>query len=359
MKTTKYLTVPGCLLVLIMAGCSSLGPRSIDAGRSAYAEAISRTEDEQILLSIVKGRYGESASLLQVNAIAANIRFRVDTGLELGFNGDTGVPGENLITGGMAYEENPTITYSPVEGEQYLKQLMTPVPLDFLLLAMRSSTTRKNVFNLLVTRINGLRNPVFLTESLQEPDPGFARFVVLFTQLRRNGILELAGNGEEPGTFALLLRNDPKYAAEVAEFVSLLELSIPEGSPENIVLPIRLAINRDRSWSMAISTRSTFDLIELMRASVEVPAEHREAGWTIEFPPTGCRESVLKIQSSTSRPAHAARAVQYRGYWFFIDDADQKTKLAFNLLRSLWSIAISSNSDGHHNVPVLTIPVSQ
>ena len=35
-------------------------------GRADYNEAINRTEDEQMLLSIVKGRYGETFSLLAV-----------------------------------------------------------------------------------------------------------------------------------------------------------------------------------------------------------------------------------------------------------------------------------------------------
>jgi hypothetical protein len=44
-------------------------------GRPQYNEAINRTEDEQMLLSIVKGRYGETFSLLSVNGVAANVWF--------------------------------------------------------------------------------------------------------------------------------------------------------------------------------------------------------------------------------------------------------------------------------------------
>jgi len=100
------------MLLLFLTGCAAVGPRSIEAGRLAYAEAINQTEDQQILLSIVKGRQGDIATLLSVNAIAANMRFQVNTGMEAGFGGLN--PGDNLAIGGVAYQENPAITYAPV-----------------------------------------------------------------------------------------------------------------------------------------------------------------------------------------------------------------------------------------------------
>ena len=98
---------------------TSRGPRSISMGRADYNEAINKTEDEQMLLAIVKERYGETSTLLAVSGIAANVRFRSTAAVELGFG-----PVENYagrlkpFSGGLAYEENPTITYAPVQGEQ-------------------------------------------------------------------------------------------------------------------------------------------------------------------------------------------------------------------------------------------------
>ena len=112
-------------------------------GRADYNEAINKTEDEQMLLSIVKGRYGETFSLLAVNGVAANVRFRTNAGVEAGFGPSENFDG-NLVpfSGGLAYEENPTITYAPVQGEQYLRQLMSPIPLDILVLIVRTGHTQ-------------------------------------------------------------------------------------------------------------------------------------------------------------------------------------------------------------------------
>jgi hypothetical protein len=41
-------------------------------GRADYNEAINKTEDEQMLLSGVGGRYGETFSLLSVSGVAAS-----------------------------------------------------------------------------------------------------------------------------------------------------------------------------------------------------------------------------------------------------------------------------------------------
>jgi hypothetical protein len=61
--------------VLAYFGCSMVDPRSISMGRADYNSAINRTENEQLLMAIVKGRYGETTSLLSVQSIAANDRF--------------------------------------------------------------------------------------------------------------------------------------------------------------------------------------------------------------------------------------------------------------------------------------------
>lgn len=144
-----------CLVVCVLSGCAMVGPRSISAGRSDYNEAINRTEDEQLLLSIIKGRYGETSSLLAVTGVAANVRFRANAGAEVGFGPNVNYLG-NLVPfrAGLAYEENPTITYAPIQSEKYLRQVLSPIQLDMLLMSVRAMTSGGNLFILLVDRIN-------------------------------------------------------------------------------------------------------------------------------------------------------------------------------------------------------------
>jgi hypothetical protein len=110
-----------------------------------------------LLLSIVKGRYGETFSLLTVSGVAANVRFSTNAGVQAGIGPDDSFAG-NLVpfSAGLAYEENPTISYAPVQGEKYLRELMSPVPLDILVLFIRSGTYSATYLNLIPNRINNM-----------------------------------------------------------------------------------------------------------------------------------------------------------------------------------------------------------
>jgi len=349
-----------CLVLCTISGCAVVGPRSISTGRADYSEAINRTEDEQMLLSIVKGRYGETYSLLSVSGVAANVRFRTNAGVEAGFGPEEDYLG-NLVpfSGGLVYEENPTITYTPVHGEQYLRQFLSPIPLDILLLAARSITSGEHLFTLLVNRINNLRNPDFLDLPLADPDPRFRRFVELLTELRKGGVLDLVRAPQKEVAFDIVLSGfAPQYMQKVHEFLALLELQMPEDDSEYIVIPAYFAVKTKKSWGIGITTRSTLDLIEILRASVKVPQEHGRAGLVIDYPPMGLPGQGIHILSSTVKPKNMSTAVRYRGYWFYIDETDQKTKAFFGALRVFWSVCISASAD-EKAAPVLTIPVSR
>jgi len=347
-------TVIFLLLTCLLAGCAAVGPRSIKAGRVVYAEAINQTQDEQILLSIVKGRYGESATLLAVNGVAANMRFRADMGVEAGFGG---VPGDNLLIGGLAYEENPTITYAPVQGEDYVRELMSPVPLDFLLLVAQSTTPHARALPLLVNRINDLRNPDFLQGTNSEPDPRFTRLVELLAQLSDAGAFTLVESTDTEGAFDVWLEpRTPADNAIAAEILDLLSLHNRKQDAQEIVIPAYFGIRADEGFKIGLTTRSTFNLVEIMRAAVEVPKAHAAAGLTLIYPPPGLAGRSIRIQSSTRKPAGQALAVKYRGYWFWIDETDQETKAAFRLLRTLWSMSIAK-AVNTVSPPLLTLPV--
>jgi len=341
-----------------LTSCANVGPHSISVSRTAYAEAIDQTENEQLLLMVVKGRYGETASFLAVNAVAANIRFRTEAGIEAGF-GPNITSGENLLIGGLAYEENPTITYSPVQGQKYIRQLESPVPLDLVLLVMRSPTLRDRIMTLLISRANNLNNPSFLFETSADTDYRFKRFVELFNQLYSVGVLELVKNQSEDITADILIGGyGLEYKDDVYEFMSLLNLPVSEGQTQTITIPTYSGIHFDKSLGLGITTRTTFDLVEVLRATIDVPEEHIKSGIVLSYPQLGSIGEGIKINVSKTKPNNRSLAVLYRSYWYYIDEADQATKGFFNVLRMLWSITIDNSMDAR-DVPLMTIPVSQ
>jgi hypothetical protein len=330
-------------------------------GRGDYNEAINRTEDEQLLMSIVRGRYGDSYALLAVVGVAANVRFGASADVQAGFGSRENYFG-NLVpfSGGLAYEENPTITYAPVQGEQHIRQLMAPMPLDLLLLATRTLTSGGGgaIFARMVTRVNNLRNPDFLTAPPAEHDPRFMRLTELLAELRKAAVLDLVKDPRKEVEFDVVISGyTPQYSQKVREFLALLDLPMPADETEHIVIPTYFALKTRKLWGIGITTRSTFDLIEILQAAIEVPQEHARAGLAINYPPMGLPGQGVRIITSKERPKNMALAVKYRGYWFYIDEADQHTKAFFRTMRILYSMSIAG-STGQAALPVLTIPVN-
>jgi hypothetical protein len=349
-----------CLALGMLSGCAKVGPRSISMGRANYNEAINKTEDEQMLLSIVKGRYGETSSLLAVSGVAANINFSAKAGVQAGFGPDDNYTG-NLVpfSGGLAYEENPTITYTPVHGEKYLRQLLSPVPLDILILFMRNEIYSAKPLTQIANRINDMRNPDFLSAGDTAYDPRFQRFVELNKELNQAGVLQLVENPSKEAPFAVLITGyAPAHSEKVNEYLTLIGLPMLTDTSKDIVIPVYFGVKGSKLDGIAISTRSTYDLIQILKAAVEIPQDHVDTGLAIVFPPMGPAGDKIRIHASKDEPKQAAVAVKNRGYWFYIDETDMHTKLYYLMVRTLWSVRIA-DAVKHRAAPMLTIPVSR
>jgi hypothetical protein len=151
----------------------------------------------------------------------------------------------------------------------------------------------------------------------------------------------------------------PEYSQTVREYIALLGLPLPADDSKDIVLPVYFAVNARELGGIGISTRSTADLIEILRAAIEIPPAHNRPGLTVNYPPRGLAGKDIIIHSSKDKPKTASLAVKYRGHWFYIEETDQPTKLFFRSMSLFWSVSIASSADAKTAAPVLTIPVSK
>jgi hypothetical protein len=287
------------------------------------------------------------------------MKFGTNAGVEAGFGPDENFTG-NLVPfrGGLVYEENPTITYVPVNGSKYLRELLSPIPLDVVILFIRNEIYSTKPLTLLVSRINDMQNPDFLNETSASPDLRFQHFVDLFQELSQAGVLQLVENTSSDPPFSVLLSGyAPVYSDEVSEFIDLLKLPISPAETPHIIIPVYFGVKESKLHGIAISTRSTYDLIQILKAAVEVPQEHADSGLTVAFPPLGPAGKNIRIYTSEDKPQREVIAVKHRGYWFYIDERDMDTKLFYMMARMLWSVSIAGTAE-HKSAPALTIPVS-
>ncbi len=202
-----------------------------------------------------------------------------------------------------------------------------------------------------------MNNPDFLPGPSAEPDSRFLRFVELTSEFRQAGILNWVKDPRPEIEFNFIIRNyAPQYTQKVREYLDLLDLPMPADELKDIVLPVYFAVKGKEWHGIAMSTRSTEDLFEILRAAIELPEEHARAGIAINYPPVGLTGQGVRIISSKEKPEKTSLATKYRGYWFYIDDASLHTKEFFKSVKIFWSASIKSTAD-QRAAPVLTIPV--
>jgi hypothetical protein len=346
-------------LLVATTGCAVLGPPSIRASRAAYNDAIVTTSNQQVLAMIVRMRYGEPSGLLAVSSITANLNIQGRIGSEFGIGPDDNFAG-NLtpLSGGIGYEENPTISYTPVQGEAYLRQLLSPLPLDLLVLLLGATNDSPLAITLLVEAINGIRNPEFPTDG-DEADPRFERVAGLLAQMSRQGRATWAQERGAPAPFALALYGaGEQYAQQVSELYESLGFAAPTDLDGVLTLPIRLGIGTPDHAAIQLQTRSLYDVLHIAAASVEVPEPHARSGLASPLPALGAAARSLRIRTSRLRPTDAMIAVEHHGWWYSVVGTDAQSKLVFHLVEVLLSARIA-DAVGREATPVLTIPVSR
>ncbi|MEZ5502376.1 MAG: hypothetical protein R3E50_06845 [Halioglobus sp.] len=347
------------LLCSALAGCTVVGPEAIGSGRIAYNEVIARTNNEQMLMVLVHNRYEEQGSMLAVASVTANVSIKSSAGIQAGFGNDSDYRG-NLVpfSGGFIYEENPTISYTPVAGERYLRQLTYSLPVAMVAQMARTMTDPRLAFVGLISSVNGIYNPDFIFGE-QDDDPRFDRFATIMAELTQAHRLNWVENAEHKGRYSIVIdQSDPDHPALVKELLDLLHLPQLYSDNARIVIPVRLSLDGAQQGVMGISTRSVLDLVEVLCARIEVPPGDQQAGMVADYPPVGRLGRNLAIHFSPEEPAHGYIKVTHRGGWFYIDERDLETKRYFKLLGSLWSLAVASSLADGPAAPLLTVPVS-
>lgn len=400
----------GCALGAMLPGCV-LGPTALDVSRVRYNQAIQRTTSEQLLLNLVRLQYRESPLFLGVGSVSAQFQFKESASLSGTIReGPNPINPDQLVIGGqLGYEERPTITFAPLQGREFVSQMLSPLQLDTILLLSQSGWSVDRVLRLTVQTMNGLDNAP--TASGPTPDyapryQDFARVTHLLRALQKKGWLEIGYESREgelavsfpfervslpdvveasiqgyrvrPGpdgrnlvltdSARVLAWRIPPAAAESSEVAEMVELlGLKPGQP---AYDIQLTIGGQPDPKVApgqrthinIATRSLMGTFFYLSQAVEVPGEHRQKGvvtttrqpngelfdWTLV---TG---DLLRVHAQRTPPLGAGVAVRHRGYWFYLDDTDLTSKSTFGLLSQLFAFQAGAIEG---IAPVLTLPV--
>lgn len=340
-------------LVAMLFGCNVVGPAALGGGRSAYNSIVNQTEDEQILAAIVRSRYDQTFGLLAVTNITANIRVATSVGADAEIGSGSSFQG-STVSAGVVYEENPTISYVPVRGEQFVERMLAPLSADQALLLSRMGTPDCEPLQVLIRRVNGLANPLFASG---DPGEGFARFVDAFTDLREQGVLDVVRSSS--GDHEVLLHDfDDRQAGEISELVALLGIRQPLSPGSDLRIPLRFFVGASTGDAIEIETPTALEVLRAASRGVRVPDSHVKDGIVRAEAASEVERSPLVVHVSSERPRQASIVSRHRDHWYFIDERDAASKQMFLLLRTLVGLRLDPQAEGQL-APVLTIPVGR
>lgn len=339
--------------VLGLSGCI-VGAASVGMGRGVYRDVINRTEDEQLLNMIVRDRYSDTYSMLAVAGVTATIRasanVRGDFGLSRSLSEDY-VGNLVPLTVGATIEESPTISYVPIGGEKFVQQLLRPLSMEELLMMRQYLPEQRGAFlKVALSAVNGIPNPRVAAPSAKSAQ--FDRIVELWMELVHRGNLEVVQEGQS-GFRAVFHVADESAEETTLELLKLAEVA---DRPANgwLTLPIRVGARGGSEEGLILQSRSVLDILRTAGACIEIPKSHLEAG--VVEPTERPEDEFMRIRSRRTPPGGSMVAVPYRGWWYYVDDADPGSKRSFLFLRTLVGLRLFERGRSIET-PALTIPV--
>ena len=388
--------------LLLLNGCA-FGALTVHTNHLRYNKTLRATQNQQFLLNIVRLRYRDPPQFVAVTNITSSHSF--DASANVRGELRERVPTLHVLGGAGGIAERPTISYSPMQGAEFTKRLLTPIHLETLVLLSNTGWDIDRVLRVTAQEMNNLEN-VPHTSGAPEPTPRFEEFTHvarLLRVLQRTGQLELVydesfqprsvpvahkdvrpadliaaadkryefrGAGEDRVVLMgrdrhVVLRPAPAawQSCELPEAVRLLGL-VPGLPGYKVYSGEQGQLKSDQvpRADVVVTLRSVLSALIFASKAVEVPPEHVREG-LVSFPAGADGQpfdwaqvtgDLLQVRVAKFKPHDAFVAVKYRGYWYYIDDDDQNSKSTFALLLQVYGLEIAG---GIVPGPVLTLPV--
>ncbi len=338
----------------LFTGCTHLGPNTVAVDRFDYSTAIADSWKQQTLLNIVKLRYMDLPVFVDVSSIVAGYSLQTGVSVSTVISSKQAVQGNYGALGGQAvFTDRPTITYTPMTGEKFLRGLITPIDPKNIFFMLQAGYPADFILGLTVEGLNGLRNRSAAGGVMREADPEFVRVLELMREVQTAGAVGMRVEEDDAKhqTAVMFFRRDDVTADIVdktQEIRRLLRLS-PEGQKFALAYsPVRGAENE-----LAVTSRSMLQIMGAFSSYLEVPEAHlldRSASPALE---DSARENRVRIRSGREKPSGAFAAVYYREHWFWIDDGDWQTKRALTAIMFFFTLA---DTGGNERLPLITIP---
>lgn len=412
MPSIKSLALLACT-AFCCVGCA-FGPRSLLNSRLRYNDAVKTTSEQQLLLNIVRLRYIDTPSSLAISSIADQQEIAAGLGIMPFFTsagaGDVGsYRGSILPQAQLSRTTRPTLSYTPLDDEEFTRRLFSPISLQGVAYLSKTTWPISTVFRLYLENLNWVSNAETASGPTPVEPPDYATFlegiqalqrlqdrklITLYTEERESLVSSLFSSSESSAKLAIESIQNNLELKTTTDGTSLIRR---EKQP---VLRVDPTINSDVDWlcfcnafklnsnlrtfdltaekldpflkdspltgleKLDLETRSLLQVLFFVAQGVDVPQEHLVGGVaprTNDFDGglfdwqkvLGGLFRVCSIQSK-KMPECAHIAIQYKGYWYYIDQRDQASKATFALLLEVSRLELETTKS---KAPILTLPL--
>ena len=346
-----------CLVACMLCGCGGIGPGTVMHDRFDYTETIAQSWKQQMLINMVKLRYGDTPVFLDVASVINQYSIETQADLRLTWFEPQITVGNSQSTGGSAkYTDKPTITYTPLNGERFARSMMKPLPPPAILSLIQGGYPIDLVLRMCVHSINGVRNRYGGAARARPADPEFYPILQRMRKMQDSGALGLRveKTGEMEG---VVMTFRGKVSPELDEDVVFVRKALGLDLNAREFRVAYGSIAKDDK-EIAMLSRSMLEIIIDTASCIDVPAEHVQNKLTIAtMPPEKLGDAevppLIRILSADRKPGESFIAVPYRNHWYYIDDRDLRSKSLFTFLMFAFSL---TETEGREGAPIVTIP---
>lgn len=332
----------------LLASCASIGPNSISRDQFNYNAAIGSSWQTQMLLNIIKLRYGDTPVFLEVSSVVNQYQLESEVGLSL----LDASPNEQELGATGSYTDKPTISYSPIKGEKFTRGLLTPIPPETVFSLIQAGWPADLVLRVSVRTVNGIRNRVGGLLGGRRADPEFQELVDSIRRIQAaDGVgLRVEARSDHKVSLITFPATQTREVEDDIRRVRTL-LGVDHGISE---FPLVFGAVRQSGNELALLTRSMLELMAALASYIDVPQVHVEDNRVTPNLPRDAGAPLIRVHSAAARPDDEFVAVPYRGHWFWVADTDLRSKRMFTVLVLLFSLI--ETGDISPVAPVLTIP---
>jgi len=343
------------IATLILTGCTSIGPRTITRDQFDYTNAISDSWKSQMLLNMVKMRYGDAPIFLDVGTVIS--QYAIEGVVDLGASWSSHPSSSSQVIGtGGKFANRPTITFSPLTGEKFARSLMRPIPPSSILNLAQAGYRADLVFRGCVHSVNGIRNRYGGEAMPRVADPEFYPLLERMRRIQASGTIGLRMQKvDEKETIVMVFKSkvDGATEADIAEVRKVLGLD-PHARAFKVVYGAIAADDKE----IATLSRSMLQIIIDLASDIAVPeghvAETRTPANFKDEPVNGVPLApVIRVNSAPQKPTDAFVSIRYGDYWLWIDDKDFPSKRIFSVLMFIFTLTETGVKE---RAPIVTIP---